>query len=62
MNNIDWEKWMADHHVKIGGKSHEGGKNEMCSGGGVSRTEVETEVSDDAGPPGYSNIQKSQSI
>lgn len=55
---MDWEKWMAEHHIKIGGKSHDNGPDEVRAGGGVSGIKMETEVPDHAGTPGGSYIQK----
>jgi len=58
--NIDWEKWMAEHHIRIGGKSHDNRSDEVCAGGGIPGTKMETEVPDNAGASGGSHIQKSE--
>lgn len=56
---IDWQEWMAKNHVKIRGHiPDDNGPDESKAGNAVSGTEVETEVSDDAGETGGSHIQK----
>lgn len=59
MTYLDWEKWMAEHHIKIGGKSHDNGPDEVQTGDTVSGAKVEVKVSDHAGSTGDSHIQKS---
>ena len=55
---MDWEKWMAEHHIKLRGEPNDNRPDEVRVGGGISGSEVETEVSDHAGAPSSSNIQK----
>ena len=59
MDNIDWDAWMAEHHIKIGGKSNDNGSNEMHAGGNISGSEVEVKVSDNARTSGSGDIQES---
>ena len=58
MNNADWEKWMAKHHIKLRGEPNDNGSDEVRSGGGISGSKVEAEVPDHARTPGDSHIQK----
>ena len=55
----NWDEWMADHHIKIGGKSNDDGADEVHSGGSVSGSEVEVKVPDNAGKTGSGDIQES---
>ena len=56
---MDWQKWMDDHHIKLRGEMpNDDGPDEVRAGGGISGSEMETEVPDNAGTPGGSHIQK----
>ena len=55
----DWEKWMEEHHIRIGGKTDDNRTDEVKTGRSVSGSKVETEMPDDAGSTGGSHIQKS---
>ena len=57
--NIDWEKWMEEHHIRIGGNTNDDGADANKAGRSVSGSKVETEMPDDAGSTGGSHIQKS---
>ncbi len=56
MSNIDWEKWMKDHHIKLGGNPDDNRKNAIKSGGGVQVGQLETKGTTDAGRPSDSDI------
>ena len=55
---MDWEKWMDQHHIKLRGVPDDNRSDEVCAGGGISGTKMETEVPDHARTPGGSHIQK----
>lgn len=57
----DWEKWMAEHHIRLKGDPYEYRTDEIKTGGTVSGTEVETKGDGNAGKTGHSNIQKHES-
>lgn len=44
MNIIDWDAWMAQHHIKLKGNGdpNENARHEESSGKSVQRPEVET--------------------
>lgn len=54
----NWEEWMAKHHIKLKGDSHDNKSDAVDPGGGISWSEVETEVHDDAGKTNSGHIQK----
>lgn len=53
----DWEKWMADHHIKIGGNPNDVRADAGSAGGGISRSKLETKVPNDARTPSCCHIQ-----
>ena len=53
---MDWEKWMAEHHIKIGGKSNDNGTDAKQVGEGISGTEVETKGDGNAGQSGSRRV------
>lgn len=55
---IDWEKWMAENHIKIGGNSNVNRDDEKRPDGGVSGSKVATKVSDYVRSTGDCNLQK----
>ena len=55
---MDWEKWMKDHHIKLRGEPNDDRPDEVQTGNSISRTKVETEVSNNAGQTGSSHIQE----
>ena len=58
---MDWEKWMAQNHVKIRGHiPNDNRPDEVQTGDSVSGSKVEAEVSDNAGSTSGSHIQKSK--
>lgn len=56
MSNIDWEKWMKDHHIKLGGNPDDNRKNAVKSGGGIQDGQLETKSISDAGRSSNSDI------
>lgn len=56
---MDWEKWMAEHHIKLRGDiPHDDRPDEKQAGNVISGSKVETEMSNDAGQTSRSHIQK----
>ena len=59
MNDIDWQKWMEEHHVRLRGNTNDGRSNEERSGGDISSVDkVEVAAKSDARSSGNSHIQE----
>lgn len=58
---VDWQKWMKDHHVKMRGDPDDDGSDAVLAGRKISRTEMETEVSNNAGTTSNCSLQESVS-
>lgn len=55
----DWEKWMAEHHIKLRGDLNDNRSDEMLADRSISRTKVANEMSNDARKTSNCNIQES---
>ena len=55
---IDWEKWMAEHHIKIGGNPNDNGTDAVKTGKSISGSQVETKGDGNVGKPSHCCVQK----
>lgn len=55
---VDWEKWMAEHHIKLRGDPNVNRSDEVLADRNISRTEMANEMSNNARQTGNRNIQK----
>ena len=54
---MDWEKWMDQHHVKLGSDPNDCRENESSVGGGISGRKVAEKTQRDGRPTDRGSVQ-----